>query len=247
MLKGLSQASNKEFQTLCHTQTGILDTVFYKRQLLADKTTPAQEVDEFATIVVGRFNSLNLDMEWSGHTHKGSVFKVSLSQSSTQGAFVADKPKKELPFAEWWDQQTCKLEGCGGRHPTKYHNDLGAHNRPRHRSQYDRRGQARPGRPGTPGRRDQRDRNQRSITFKSDEAKSKFRSEYRQAKHRIHQALADAIVEEDQDLLVNLAGDDEDDGFESAKEEFDDNNDGSDGEAEAMAHAAMSIDSLLNW
>jgi mRNA deadenylase 3'-5' endonuclease subunit Ccr4 len=52
MLKGLSQASNKEFQTLCHTQTGILDTVFYKRQLLSDKTTPAQEVDEFATIVV---------------------------------------------------------------------------------------------------------------------------------------------------------------------------------------------------
>jgi hypothetical protein len=247
MLKGLSQASNKEFQTLCHTQTGILDTVFYKRQLLSDKTTPAQEVDEFATIVVGRYSSLNLDMEWSGLNHKGSVFKASLVPAGTQGAFVADKPKAELPFTEWWDQQTCKLEGCGGRHPTRYHNDLGARNRPRGRFQRDKRDRDRPGsRSGTPGRRDQRDRNQRSVTFKSDEAKAKFRDQYRQAKHRIHQALADAIVDEDKDLMVNLAGDDDDDGFESAKEELEDKNDDDD-EAQAMAHAAMSIDSLLNW
>jgi hypothetical protein len=248
MLKGLSKASNSEFQTLCQTQSGILDTVIYKRQVLADKITPAQEVDEFAGIVVGRFTSLSLDMAWSGHAHKGSVFKASLSKPPTEGAFVTDNSKDKLPFKEWWDQQVCALKGCGGRHPTKYHNDLGARERPysqrNSRPNKNNRMENRTRGNFQNSRRDQRDR---KVSFKSDAAKSKFKEQYRESKQRIYQALAEAVTDEDREFLVNLAdGDgDEDEGFESAVEEVAD--DDNDEDEDAMAHAAISIDSLLNW
>jgi hypothetical protein len=78
LLQGLSQASNKDFGKLCNSQLGILDSMMYQRQLLMDKTTPAQEVDEFGSVVVRRFTSMNQSMEWSGINHKGSVYRALL-------------------------------------------------------------------------------------------------------------------------------------------------------------------------
>ena len=62
----------------------------------------------------------------------------------------------------------------------------------------------------------------------------------------MHQALIENVVEEDHDLFANIAGDDADEGFESAVKEIDGSEAG-DGEIDARAHATISIDALLNW
>jgi hypothetical protein len=250
LLQGLSHASNKDFGKLCDSQLGILDSMMYQRQLLTDKTTPAQEVDEFGSVVVRRFTSMNQSMEWSGINHKGSVYRALLLPPDSKQALVVDKfkVKGKLPFKEWWDTETCELPGCGGKHPTKYHYDLDA----RDRSYCER--HPRPNRENRAEKfcnnsnqhRNQRDRRDKHVTFKSDEAKSKFKSELRQAKRKVHQALIENVVEEDHDLFANIAGDDADEGFESAVEEIDGSEAG-DGEINARAHATISIDALLNW
>jgi hypothetical protein len=130
LLQGLSHASNKDFEKLCDSQLCILDSVMYQRQLLADKTTPAQEVNEFGSVVVKRFTSMNQSMEWSGINHKGSVYRASLLPPDSNQVFVADKSKGRLPFKQWCDTKTCELPGCGGKHPTKYHDDLGVRDHP---------------------------------------------------------------------------------------------------------------------
>ena len=111
LLQGLSHASNKDFGKLCDSQLGILDSMMYQRQLLTDKTTPAQEVDEFGSVVVRRFTSMNQSMEWSSINHKGSVYRASLLPPDSKQALVVDKSKVKgkLPFKEWWDTETCEL------------------------------------------------------------------------------------------------------------------------------------------
>jgi hypothetical protein len=248
LLKGLSHASNKEFEKLCDSQLGILDSVLYQRQRLADKTTPVQEVDEFGSVVVARFTSMNQSMEWSGISHKGSVYRASLVSPDSNQAFVVDKSKGKLPFKEYWDNSICELPGCGGKHPTRYHNNLEARNQsyrernPRPNSEN--RAEKHGGKSNQ--HRSQRDRRDKRVTFKSDEAKSKFKSELRQAKHKVHQAIMDNVVEEDQKLFANIAGDDGDEGFESAVEEIE-GSEAEEDEVEAWAHATISIDALLNW
>ena len=47
-------------------------------------------------------------------------------------------------------------------------------------------------------------------------------------------------------LFANIAGDDGDEGFESAVEEIE-GSEAEEDEVEARAHATISIDALLNW
>jgi hypothetical protein len=54
------------------------------------------------------------------------------------------------------------------------------------------------------------------------------------------------VVEEDRELFANIAGDDADEGFESAVEDIDASEAGED-EVDARAHATISVDDLLNW
>ena len=132
-------------------------------------------------------------------------------------------PREE--WQQWFDQQICQR--CKGRHPTKYHDDTGIRNR----------------------------------WFRPKEKSGKSRAPRIQAskaqdfKKRIYQAMFDCVEEEDKSLLnecedwdefINMAnGSETEPSREEATDEPDIEED--DTESQAMALAAMSLSSLLNY
>ena len=202
------------------------------------KITDLSELDQFVSSLKTVYNGILQRQEWTGLQHKGSAFKASLYNVSTPKAPSKSVEKPRLPFPQWWDTQVCQLPGCGGKHPTKFHHDLEARNRPRNVR-----------RPSSNYRKQQDKGNteKRTPRFKSDEAKTKYRKQMKGYQHGIHQASIEAFVEEDHDLVAHLADEKE---VESEVEEVnvgevDEDDEETDGETEAMVNAAIS--SMLNW
>jgi hypothetical protein len=136
-LKGMKHASNEEFQGVCTSQLGFLDSVMYQ-DWAKNRSSKLVQLDSFASTLLTSYTSLELSLEWTGAKHKASAFKASISPStetsantveSTNATTSANAPKKS--FKEWWDSCVCEKKGCGGKHPTRYHNDLEARDRPR--------------------------------------------------------------------------------------------------------------------
>jgi hypothetical protein len=122
-LQGLSKASNAEFASLCASQLGFLKSPVYGPWA---RSLPSKlaEVDQFAQTMLGQYQAMKVNGTWSGASHKASAFKAT--------ALVTANTKQQggrKSFAEWWDEQTCEVRNCGGKHPTKWHHDLGRRDR----------------------------------------------------------------------------------------------------------------------
>lgn len=247
LLQGLSNADCKDFHDTCVSQIGMLSNHIYRKMVRDDGGSERSELDEFCSTVVERYNSLVQVGEWGkAASHKATTFKATLlgkQETALTTSTTQSGAKPKLSFEEWWKSSKCSVENCGGSHPTKYHNDLGALNRRTKRAgSNNRKEDTRGGFKRTQDRRSSRTReaNRRDPPkFKSNEARTRFRQQ-------VHQAALEAFDEDDHELFAHLAGGDDDDGeYESAVESLKGDEDAE--EEEAMAHAAISMDALLNW
>jgi hypothetical protein len=238
-LQGLSKASNAEFAALCSSQLGFLKSPVYGPWA---RSLPSKlaEVDQFAQTMLGQYQAMKVNGTWSGASHKASAFKATALVTATTKQQGGRKS-----FAEWWDEQICEVPNCGGKHPTKWHNDLGRRDRPNpsQRLGSNRRDRIQ-GRDGNrrqnslPANTNSRGRNPR---FKSPQAKNRFRQQ-------VHQAALENFEEEDHDIFAHLAGNDdvdEDDVIEDAGDAAEAEVENED--ADLQANAAISLDQLLNW
>ena len=144
----------------------------------------------------------------------------------------------------WWDKCVCEI--CGDPHPTKYHNDLGARNRP-----------YRPYNRTTlrPNRTSQ-NRTSQTSTKKSLPRDFKSPADEKKYKEVVHKAMIDYCLPcGDQGLSANVAATD-DNKVEDEPEmyanvageaEGDDDHDDNDDYAQAQALAMMALDNLTNW
>ena len=175
----------------------------------------------------------------SGFQARSSNRPVDLKPRSD--GLVPPNPK----WQAWWDRSTCDL--CGGKHPTRYCHDQGARNRywdPTKKNSFSR-----------TARQDARSRARPAQGFKGRQIKSpENRKKFEKRVHNTWLELSEPIdemeanvamdgegneqVDEEPDMYVNLA-DNEDDG---ADEETAD--DGDDDVAMARALAAMGLGSL---
>jgi hypothetical protein len=231
LLKGMKHASSEEFQGTCSSQLGILDTVMYKSWKRVECPTMEMELDVLGDTLKERFVALSQNKEWTGASHKVGTFKTELAQKAE---VTGSNGKGRLPWTEWWDSQVCKVKHCGGKHPTSYHNNLEARDRPQPSPNPNR---ARSFRKPT-GNRQPGKQNQQTPRFKNKESEQSFRK-------KVYNVVLESFVDEDHDLFAHLAGAAEDDtaGFESAVEE----EEVEEVDTEVMANAAISLDQLLNW
>ena len=181
-------------------------------------------------------------VEWAGISHKASAFKVQLQAPTV--ALQATEQMSSNCYQKWWDSQICELPGCGGKHPTKFHYDLEARDRPRSANV-----KLYGNHPSKSQPKNETSTHQKTVRFKSatnqQQQCPRFKSDSDRNKFQklVHKAALDYVVKEDHDLVANLAGGDVE---EESQEEFEDAMQ-SEAELEAEALAAMSIESLLNW
>jgi hypothetical protein len=247
-LEGMAHASNKKFIKVCDTQLGFIDSVFYS-SWSRDRPSKLVELDEMASTLLERYMLLDLGMEWSGANHKASAFKASLSP--TQTALPAqtnnsDTTNTKSPpnpsrarFLQWWDNSTCEVKNCGGKHPTKFHDDLGARDRQVRWVSSSRRALGDERR--DKHHRDKRDKNSfrpKSPRFKNDADQKKFNK-------KVYEAALEFVEEDDQEMFAHLAGGSDSEGGSVGDAALDlgDNDD----DAQEEVHAAIGLDMLLNY
>jgi hypothetical protein len=236
LLKGMKQASSEEFQGTCTSQLGMLDTVMYKDWKRRECPSAVVELDILGDTLTERFTAISEKREWTGVSHKVGAFKAELAQKAEVVSSSSTGRTGRLPFQQWFDSQTCKVPHCGGKHPTKYHNDLEARERPP--PPLIRRNGTNNRKP-VHNRQSSNRQNPRTPRFKSNESEKSFRK-------KVYNAVCEAFVDEDHELFAHLAGgteEDGDEGFESAVEEVE----VEEAEDGMMANAAISLDQLLNW
>ena len=233
------KAENEEFQDTCRAHLGFVSSLHYKDWALK-RSSKLAELDDISRDLTDHYSVLFKSKKWSGITNKASAFKALTSTSSstrekrsstqTSPSSPKQQPSNDQPthryssFEEWWKNQRCTIPGCGGKHPTRYHHNLGELER---RTRKDS-GQRQPQQKPTSFKQ-----SHRSPRFKSDSDKNKF---YKS----VHKAAVEHLVEEDHDLVANLAGGDSDNGeFEDAlQSEF---------EIECADKAWAAICSLNSW
>ena len=237
-LRGNANASNKEFADHCNAQIGIYESTMYRRYRDMYPSSPLSELDEFANNVNERFNALNQSGKWSGASHKASVFKATIMKNANPSS--SQSKGRRTRFGSYY------------RKSNQEDKDGSSHKQNRRQ-------------PAKPSTSNQLPVPRRSPTFKSDAAKTRFRKVTDDAKQRIRKARDEArqnvyeasiecFEDDDHDLFAHLAGDDDDEEVEEAVNVGDIEDDGGigdvdhdDDEEEAMAHAAITIDSLLNY
>ena len=240
-LRGNSNASNKEFANHCIAQIGIVESAMYRKYKEMYTNSPLAELDEFATNLNQRYNALTQSQKWTGASHKAGVFKATVLNA------VYNKPP-----------------------PASRDNRRGNNRRPgsNYRKREQENSSGKPFRPKS-SQQDDKPPTNRTPRYKSDEAKARFRQVTRDAKNRIdrakktesnrvYQASLECFDEEDHHLFAHLAQNSDDDSDIRENEETvnvgeiedsvdDDVEEEASDEAEAMAHAAITMDSLLNY
>lgn len=248
-LTGMGKSTTQEFVDVCNVNAAALNTTHYRAYVRQAKLTNLQELDDIASSLTERYTALSQTVGgWKGVAHKASVFKASLVASNSSEFANAAERSDKLPFTEWWDKQVCTRKYCGGRHPTNYHDDLGARDRPRSErgrtSTYNGRGvrsnsSSRPPRNGRGDRSVERPTS-RQPQFKNDGAKQRF-------KKKVYKAALEEFKPSSHDLFAHLAGDDgsDSDEFEDAVDKID-VDEGAEESTEYL-NAAISLDMLLNY
>lgn len=238
---------------MCDASIAALSTPHYRAYLRQENMSSLQELDDVASSLAERHEALTKSSKWMGVSHKASVYRATLALA-TESANAAE----HLPWKEYWDNSVCKRKNCGGRHPTNYHDDLGARDRPRNdergrpcnstECQVQNRGNQTP-RSYSSSRRQQQ--NQRPGKYSSDKSNSrqpKFIDEgaKQRFKKKIYQAALEEFEPSSHDLFAHLAGDDDSDSqdFEDAMDKIDGDS-GADETTEYL-NAAIGLDMLLN-
>ena len=161
----MAKCTNEEFQTVCNAQIGVISTPVYKDYLCCHVGASTDDsvltrLPKFYSILLSKFQGLKTNQEWvNGSTkessfvskpHDGVKSHNSRDPSSWQKNTSSRVPQaaREQPLVgssdtwkKWFDSRECGI--CGGSHPTQYHDDLGARDRPKPtRPGTDRRGRA---------------------------------------------------------------------------------------------------------
>lgn len=240
-LRGMSHASHDEFAATCKSSIGFIDSPAYK-YWAKDMPSDLAILDEFSSTLVDKFSKSEVSLAWTGASHKASAFRASFEQSSSQDKPSSNQGNKEKTWEEWWDSSICQIKGCGGAHPTRYHNNLEARYRRNNRPNNSRRlkHQESRGFNARSAPKSNSKSEQRLPKFKSDNARNKF-------KKQIYAAAQEAIEEDDLELFANFAGDsdDESDAFVDADDGVDEGSASID--PQEVVNAAISLDMLLNY
>jgi hypothetical protein len=183
-LHGMAQASSEEFKEVCSSLRGSINNPMYMEW--AYRRPIAFQFDSFAGTLLAKYESLCAVNKWSGVDRKASAFKTALvppprkshPEPPSAPAAVRSQPKahKYPSYEAWFDAQTCDV--CGGKHPTRFHDDPGARERG--------------------GKRVNSTR--RRYTFKDSAARSRFN-------RAVHQAMLDTCDLDDNDEVVNVMED----------------------------------------
>jgi hypothetical protein len=233
----MAQASNTDFRMTCQSQVGFLDSLMYREFLRSKNFSVGEELDQFGGVLVERYTSLLQAGKWDGLSHKVSAFRAMVPSGSDNKASQGKHKYKSFP--EWFDAQTCGRKGCGGRHPTAYHDDLEARDRPR---------PSKPSGNNRGGPRERKSQFQGNSTSQQRQnrraPKWKSKADERNFQKKVYQASLEHLDDDDKELFAHLAGDsaDEDEGFASAVEGDEEEDD-----SEVVANVASSLDALLNW
>jgi hypothetical protein len=253
-LVGMSKCSTQEFVDVCNVNIAALSTTHYRAYVRSARLTKLQELDDVAGSLLERYLALSQTAGgWKGSLHKSSTFKASLMTAAGSEVANAVEKSDKLSFTEWFDKQICAKKYCGGRHPTNYHNNLEARDRPRQERGRPRQSQDRYGRSnsfsrnGRSGNGRSRDRNDRRVDqsvsrqpqFKDEGSKQRF-------KKKVYQAAMEEFKSSSHDLFAHLAADDDSDSdeYEDAVDKMD--GDGGADESTEYLNAAISLDMLLN-
>ena len=121
-LNGLTFSSQEDSSSDAKAQLGVISVPMFKH-FSKDKSLQLL-ISEAAMPLMDKYLSLIATYHWSGTSNQGSVFHATFSNTW----------KQMYPlFEEWFHNQLC--DTCGKKHPTKYHNNLGARDDPtkRHR------------------------------------------------------------------------------------------------------------------
>jgi hypothetical protein len=193
---------------------------------------------QFVTKLKTKFTSLQTSKKWTPSTRSpgGAFFKANINRETRTLPDANGFLPPNKSWQAWFDRQECKKCGKKG-HPTKHCHDQGIRDRPW-------KPQSLTSLPNPSIIRKNGNPKHRAPRIKSDRVGD--------FKKRIYQAFVDCVEDEDAEMLANMAdfvehinvATDEDD-VEPDREAQDD--DDEDPDPPAMALAAMSLDSLLNY
>ena len=246
-LKNIRESKTEDFNEIVRALSGS-----YHAMDQDDDNAARLELLEFLCgKLVTKYRGMLKAKKWLGAAKscvQAGGFKAEVPQTTArrQDGFVQPRPE----WQAWWDRCVCEI--CGDPHPTKYHNDLGARNRPYR--PYNRSLPA-PRQPSSSNRTPTLNRTSQTSTKK---VLPKFKSSNDEEKYKqtVHKAMIDYCLPcGDQGLSANVAATD-DNKVEDEPEmyaniageaEGDDDHDDNDDYAQAQALAMMALENLTNW
>lgn len=235
MLNGQKFCSVAEYVGFVESQLSQLDSPIFDEWANSQSGGELQLLNKYGSKLRQKHSTLLQKKQWIVPDTKASIFKAGSHRApqapphSNQGVpkgMVAPRPD----WQKWFLSQSCTHTDehgnvCGGRHPTKYHDDPGILHRP-----FD----------------------PKSIRSAKNRSKFRFKSgKGADFNKRVYQLFEDCV--EDDELLANMAdmlelehvhvaGDDTTTDEPSRSED-----DGNIDSSPAMALAAMGLDQLLNY
>ena len=233
LLKNVRECKNEDFAEIVRALSGSYHSTDHP-----DDNAARLEMMEFlCNKLVAKYRAFVKAKDWPASSTSSSGltggFKAEEDRDSSslhRDGFVQPRPE----WQAWWDSCTCKH--CGKPHPTKYHNDQGARNRP-----------YRPTHRGTPPKTARSPSNSDSKLpgFKSPADKKKYNE-------TVHKAMLDYCLPCDESHpTVNVAAEEDDaepDMFANVAEEDDKDDHDDDKEMEkAIALANMALHNLVTY